>query len=950
MNQEIFRRGLFSVAAASLLIAASAQAQTPSGPDGAQDDTQMIEAVVVTGSRAVRDGSRAPSPVTVVSGEQLQKASPGALGEAVTQLPGFRGSSRPATGNVSATGPNSGSFLNLRNLGAQRTLVLIDGRRAAPSALSGATDINLLPQELVKRVDVVTGGASAAYGSDAVAGVVNFILDSEFTGVKGLVQAGVSTEGDARSEKATLSFGQSFADDRGHVLLSGSYFHTPGLQSLDDRDWSAQGWGTITDPANPAKLLIRSNLNSSLTSRGGVIVTSSAGSAAPANALSGLQFLPGGAVAAFNTGSLRSTLNQIGGDGARPLTNLSAAITTESLFGRVSYALTPQVKVYAQGQYGASHNRYNQVQSFAIPGLNGVTIFSGNAYLPAAVQTAMTRGGIPFFTMGRMNFDIGPSVADARNRTSDLIAGLDAELGGGWSLSAYYEHGRNQQTIRTENNLILENFYAAADAVYDPASGAITCRVSLTHPGLYPGCTPINLFGEGSPSQAAKDYVTGASQYTAVLTQDVASFTLRGEPLSTQAGPVALAFGGEYRREAAEQSSDARSQQSNAATGIRGFPIAYSYSVGGYQLTNVQPVSGSYEVKEAFVEAQVPLVRDVALARSIDLNGAARLTDYSTSGSVTTWKVGLSWEPVEDLRLRATRSRDIRAPNVSELFSGSVQSLITVRDTANGGVSTAVIGSALGNRDLRPEIADTVTAGAVYRPRWLAGFTASADYYSIDVTDVIATLTAQQTVDLCAAGSTQTCGNIVRNSAGGIVRIFTPQLNLNGLKSQGVDIEASYGARLPNGDTLALRVMASHLAKMTYSYPGAGSVDRAGEVGLSSNPRWTATAGVNWRRGPLEISAQERFVGPGAYDKTLIEGVTIENNHVRSMAYTDVTATYDLSSADERGVRLFATVTNLFDRTPPITPLGTLGTFYPTNAQLYDVLGRSVFAGMTFRY
>ncbi len=950
MNQEAFRRRLFCGAAATLLIAVSAQAEAQTAPNPAHDEAQTIEAVVVTGSRAVKDGSRAPTPVTVVSGEQLQKASPGQLGEAIIQLPAFRGSSRPSTGNVSATGPNSGSFINLRNLGAQRTLVLIDGRRAAPSALSGATDINVLPQELVKRVDVVTGGASAAYGSDAVSGVVNFILDSDFTGVKGLVQGGVSTKGDARSEKASLSFGQSFDDDRGHVLLSGSYYHTPGLQSLNDRSWSSQGWGTITDPANPSKLLIRSNLNSSLTSRGGVIVTSAAGAAAGANALSGIQFLSGGGVSAFNTGTLRSTLNQIGGDGARPTTNLSAAITTESLFGRASYELTPRVKVYAQGQYGASHNRYNQVQSFEIPGLNGVTIYSGNAYLPASVQAAMTQGGIPSFTLGRVNFDIGPAVADARNRTSDLLTGLDADLGRGWSLSAYYEHGRNQQTIRTENNLILENFYAAADAVYDPASNSVVCRVALTNPGLYPGCTPINLFGEGSPSQAAKDYVTGTSQYTAVLTQDVASFSLRGEPLSTKAGPIAVAFGGEYRREEADQSSDAISQQSNAATGIRGFPVAYSYSVGGYQLTNVQPVSGSYDVKEAFVEVQAPLVRDVAFARSIDFNGAARVTDYSTSGSVSTWKLGLSWEPINDLRLRATRSRDIRAPNVSELFSGSVQSLITVRDTANNGVSTAVIGSAVGNKDLKPETADTFTAGAVYRPHWLPGFTASVDYYSIDVADVISTLTAQQTVDLCVAGSTQTCANIVRNTSGGIVRIYTPQLNLNGLKSQGVDVEASYSTHLPNGDALALRMMGSHLNKMTYSYQGAGSVDRAGEVGLSSNPRWTATASVNWSRGPLEINAQERFISAGAYDKTLVEGVTVEDNHVSSVFYTDLTATYDLSHKSERGLRLYATISNLFDKTPPIAPVGTLGTFYPTNAQLYDVIGRSVFAGLTFRY
>lgn len=918
------------------LVAGQASAQTPS-------DT--VEEIVVTGSRVVLDGSQAPTPVTVVSSEQLQLASPGAIGEALNQLPVFRGSTRPSTGNVSATGPNSGSFLNLRNLGPQRTLVLLDGRRPAPSALSGATDTNLLPQELVSRVDVVTGGASAAYGSDAVSGVVNLVLDTDFEGMKGLAQGGASTHGDDESYKASLTGGTSFAGGKGHIVASASYYDTAGLQDLNDRAWGAAGWGTLPDPTNPAKLLTLPNLNSSLTSRGGLIVASFD----PGNSLRGIQFGPGGAPMPFNPGTLRGLLNQVGGDGARPRTNITAAVTTASAFTHVKYALTPTFEVFAEGAYATADNEYNQVQQFQIPGLNGLTIFNGNAYLPAAVQNLMTANNIPAFAMGRIAFDFGgPALADATNETVNFVAGFDWDIAGDWTMQAYYEHGENRQRIQTSRNVIHERLYAAVDAVRDPVSGSIVCRVTLTHPGLYPGCSPINLFGEGSPSREALDYVLGTARYQTKVKQDVASASVRGEPFSTWAGPVAIGAGLEYRKEQADQESDALSQQFNVATGIRGFPPVLRSSPGGYSLTNAQPVGGEYDIKEGFFEFLAPLAHDLPGAQSLDLNAAVRYTDYSTSGAVTTWKVGTSYQPVNDLRLRATRSRDIRAPNVAELFSGSVQSQGSVIDPQRGNASTPVIAASVGNPLLDPEEADTFTAGIVYQPSWLTGLSISIDYYDIDLQGVIGSLGAQQTVNECFAGSSIACTNVIRDPTTGVItRIVTPQLNLSSLKTNGVDVEVGMPLQFAGG-RLGLRALVSYLDKFETQVPGAPPIDRADEVGLSPNPRWSGSVSANYENDRWLAFLQERFVGSGKYDVTRIDGVTIDDNDVGAVFYTDITLGYSLGA--DRATQLYLTVNNALDKDPPIVPIGTLGTFYPTNPTLYDVVGRYFTAGFKFNF
>lgn len=892
--------------------------------------------IVVTGSRAVTNGSQAPTPVTVVSAETLAKAQPGLIAEGLNQLPELRGSTRPSTGFTSATGANSGSYLNLRNLGTQRTLVLVDGHRFAPSARDGSTDLNLIPEALIKRVDIVTGGASAAYGSDAVAGVVNLVLDTRFTGFKIDAQGGISDKGDGGSQKADIAAGTAFAGDRGHLVGSFTYYNVDGIQSLADRRWGALNTGYVANPANTRQIIFVDNLRGSTVSAGGLAIS---------GPFAYQQFAPGGALVPFDRGTLRSGLNQQGGDGAQVFSNLSAAIRTETAFGRADFDVTPNLNVYAQGSAGWAKNEYVQVQQFNVGGFNGFTIYSGNAYLNPAAQAQLTATNTPAFGLGRIDFDFGaPSIADATARTIDGTAGFTWKGPAAFTFDGYYEHGSNVTNIRTLNNVDLQKIYAAADAVRDPASGQVVCRVALTNPGLYPGCTPINLFGAGAPSAAAIAYVEGTSHYRQVLTQDVGSLSAHGTPFSTWAGPVAVAVGGEYRREALRQDSDAVATRINTATGIRGFPAAYQNQPGGWLLTNVFPINGAYHLWEVFGEAGVPLARDAPFLKALDLNGAVRYTHYSTSGGVVTYKAGAVWEPVGGLRLRGTYSRDIRAPNVPELFAGISQATASVIEN---GAAAPIISATSGNPALQPEKAKTYTGGIVLQPARLPGLAISADYYSINIDGVITSLSAQNTVDQCDAGATALCANIVRNAAGIITRVTAPTLNLNRLSTAGVDIDLSY--RLPTpvfGGQIGLRGVAGYLEHYRVDIFGGTTIDRTAEVGGSSNPRWTANASIDWAGGPLGLFVQERFISAGIDDATRVQPTTIADNHVPAVFYTDITATVTVKG----GFRFFATINNAFDRDPPLAALGSLIIFNRTNPQLYDVVGRYMTAGVKLRF
>ena len=939
----------------SLALGASAFALVMASQAHAQDAAEPAEVgeVIITGSRITRDGFEAPTPVTVVEREQLTAAAPSSIPDALNQLPQVRNSSKPASAGPSANANAGGNYLNLRALGVSRTLTLLDGRRTVPSNNSSATDVNLLPQALISRVDVVTGGASAAYGSDAVAGVVNFVLDTDFEGIKGELQGGISKYDDDKSYKLNLTGGTPLFGGRGHIVASAEFSKRDGFQYAHGRDWVEASYGPINTPSGVPTTLITRDAAISTGTYGGLIT---AVSGQPNSPLINQMFLPGGALARFDPGTGRTTTFQIGGDGVMDVAGLPTALTYGNVFTHAKYDLTDTVQVFIEGTYGQSITEFISTNPNTTAG-NAFTIFEDNAFLPAAVRSAL--GTAPSFTLGRIDFDFGRANFHVRNLSYNFVAGLKADLAGGWRADAYYEYGETIQRIQTRQNSVYERLYRGADAVFAPAGntagvapGTVVCRSTLTQPG--DGCVPINLFGFGAPSAAARDYITETSYSKQTVKQDVLAAQISGEPFSLPAGAVSLAVGAEYRKVSTQQISDPISQSRISNANIRGLPATLVDVLGGFILTNPQPNQGSYDIKEVFAETIVPLARDQQFAESLELNAAIRYADYSTSGGVTTWKVGATWEPISDLRLRATRSRDIRAANFGELFAGTTQSQGQLRDPLQGNALVRFFNRRQGNPNLDPEKADTLTAGIVYRPSWLEGFSVSVDAYKIDIKDAIALPTPQDVVNACAAGSAEQCALVTRTAAGAIQAVLTPFQNAASIKQDGVDIELSYRREVYDGQ-LTARLLANTIGRNETTLAGAQPIDRAGDLGNSvatitnGGPRWTGLAAVAFERGPLGLFLQERYISKGYYDHLLREGTQINDNSIPSVFYTDITFRYRFDVGIEK-LEFFATINNLFDRDPPPAPSVTTATFYPTNTFVYDLTGRYYTAGIRFEF
>jgi iron complex outermembrane recepter protein len=368
-------------------------------------------------------------------------------------------------------------------------------------------------------------------------------------------------------------------------------------------------------------------------------------------------------------------------------------------------------------------------------------------------------------------------------------------------------------------------------------------------------------------------------------------------------------------------------------------------------LTNVQPLRGKFDVKELFGELNVPVLPDDSPVGSLSFNGAVRYTDYNLSGSVTTWKAGAVWKPVPAITVRGTVSRDIRAPNLGELFRGSVQTQTTVNDTINKKPGVGVLVSQIGNAALQPEIAKTYTAGIVFTG--LRGLVVSADYFSIKVNDVISTLTAQQTIDACAASSASPqCADLVYSDPAktSLIRVFTPNLNLSELKTSGIDGELSYSTALPgNAGSIQFRALGSYLIEYKKGIPGGTILDYAGVVGSlnNNNPTFAGTASIDYNKNGFSFHVQERLIGASKFQAATEQySPALADNKVPAVWYTDLTITQHVAPRFE----MFATVNNLFNRFPPILPVGLFAVTYPTNSTLYDVAGRMITVGARVKF
>lgn len=972
-----FSRSLLASSAVAMILAAgSASAQE--APSAENASATSLSEIVVTGTRIRSTGFTAPTPTQVLGQADLERAAQPNIFTAITQLPSLQGSSGATTGTFSTSSGQQGlSSFSLRGLGTIRTLTLLDGQRVVPANVTGVPDISLFPQLLVERVDVVTGGASASYGSDAVGGVVNFITNKRFVGFKANVLAGITTYGDNEQYLAQVAAGKSFMDDRLHVQVSGEYDQEEGVpaggfgeDAPGSRDWYTTATLVnrgITNDGSP-QYLYREHAQAyqyakyGLISAGPLQGTAFDKSGNPFQFQYGSNGVPSKAANGAVIGCYTSGGFCVGGDLSGNVgigTSLQSKLKRMNTYTRVGLDLDADNEIYATFNLARveSSNQPN-------PGgaTTGLTMQCSNPYLPASVVAACAANGITSFTFGTSNAVLPRNITVHPTRTQyRVVVGADGKfdaLGKEWRYDAYFTHGQNTTNIHVRDIMLNPRYRQAIQATL--VGGQIVCADPVARAN---GCAPINVFGGQTPSEAALAYITpknGPYQHS-VQKQDVASLNFSGEPLSLWAGPVSVAFGGEYRREQYHVKGDPYGDGNTDSPNTPDYPADPILNAAGsnWYAGNYHSGAGKYTVKEAYAEVNLPLI-DSEAAGKANLNFAGRWTDYSTSGTVYTWKVGATWDtPVQGVRLRAVTSRDVRAPNLSELFAAPVTTTLPNFTNPFTGSALLVLQNVVGNPNLKPEIAKNATLGVVLsNPEWLPGFSASVDWYNIVLNGGISSLSAQQVVNFCYTGLTQFCSAFNFSPTSGTPYVNSQTFNLASIKTSGFDIETSYRFELPN---VPGRFTARGLATNTHKFvtnpgiPGAIANDSAGQ-NSGATPDWKFLAIQSWDTDRIAFSVQERWFSDGTFGNQYVtcsagscpvstnNNPTIDYNHMSGATYVDVSGSYKFGN----GLQAYFKVDNLLDREP--TPSPQTNTGLDANPALYDLLGRFYHVGLRYSF
>lgn len=947
----------------------------------AQEDTSVSE-LVVTGSRIPRPNLDQPTPVTTVNSVAIENAGTSSLGDVLAQLPALASSGTVRANSDSGANLGGLSFPDLRGLGTSRTLTLVNGRRhVAGDAGDTAVDLNSIPTALVDRVEVVTGGASAIYGSDAVSGVINIILKDRFEGYEIRAQGGSPLNGNyGQNYSLSATGGWNFADDRGNVTLTlfgdkQERVRGPDVDGLAD-------WATIENPADTGPndgipdRLFRPYILTEYFSRYG-------------NIIGGDTFTP---VTGFNAAGQPVAIPPRTGDNnfyygsfAGPCSVCESQDFGTTLVPRLArygaastfrYEFSDKLRFIGDVKYVESRVQDTFSTSFTTfeYGLD-----PDNAFITPAIQAQLAANPESFYYVNRTNYDIGGRNDDTTRKTFRIVGQLEGEVDAGfadlkWETS--YNYGRTKNAFESSNGLVPGNFNSAIDAVRDPATGEIRCRRDVPatwYPGyaplpadqLRPGtCVPFNLFGEQN-SRAAIDYVSFRAERTHTITQQVADATFTFDTsrfFNLPGGPLAFAGGLEWRKEQSRNIND---------------PFVQS----GLTETAPQPDAiGGFEVKEAFLEFNAPIVRDRPFFHELSLTGAARQAEYSHAGDATAYKVGGTWAPVRDLSFRGTYSKAVRAPNIIEAFLPATSGFSAVFDpceaaslgtdpqrpancaalgvTFDDALDNQFPGVTSGNANLEPETAETWTVGFVLQPRWTPGLALTVDYYDIKIDDAISFLDPQDAADKCVDGPTlaaQYCALIIRDPVSKqIVSYLSSYLNQASKTAAGYDIQLSYTRAI--GDwaegwwgpmkKLDGRVNASITANYIEKQRAFAFADFPDDVdrqeGELGNPRWSFISSVAYTQGPWTVTWESQYIDSVRRNKD----VSLERSdrpYVEAVWYQDFIARYKFDYG--AGTEVYVGINNAFDKHMPV---GLTGNTAATAG--YDIYGRYVFAGVKARF
>nr|WP_281384416.1 TonB-dependent receptor [Novosphingobium flavum] len=911
-------------------------------------------------------------PIAVVGADKIDDKGQTFLLDVLRDLP-VAGQSLDRTASNFSNYDTGVATVNLRNLGSARTLVLINGRRSVGIPGSTAVDLNNIPTDLIDHVEIATGGASAVYGSDAVAGVVNIILKKKFTGVQLHLQGQISDRGDAGNQLASITAGKDFGGGAGHIIANFTYANDAGLAS------SARAYSQFDAPSRSsyaAQGLYDTSGTASYTLGDGTTYTFGANNA--------VKPYEGAAIDGYNRAADRLLATPIERYQASLLGNYEFSNAADAYF-ELNYTKTKArgsiepLAVDDQGVQGQSVYNYDGSAFAGIP----VT----NPLLPATIANAAIANDQDVVNFRRRSNGIFDRSPRAERDYFRGVIGVRGSISPGWKYDLSYEHSQVRDDTRSES-IMMTNYGAALNAI--TLNGQLVCADPAARAA---GCVPINIFGFNTVTPAMIKWLTtytgtgvvvpGATPGQTVTNdylrwnyQDVASLNLTGSLFELPAGPVGVAVGAEYHREKSTQHYD-------------------PFTISGYSAAQqATDTVGSYHSAEAYGEVNVPILRDTPFFHDLSLEGAVRYANYSTIGSVWSYKYGGAWAPDRNIRFRAIYARAVRAPNINELDAKQSTTAPQVIDPCdqnegNGDLapgqlpSSATIPAAClaipgianylkshpyfaytlaqvqtvtgllgGNPNLKAEATDTFTAGFTLTPTFLPRFDLTADYYSIKVKNAISSVDQQTSVEQClATGNPQFCNYVTRDANGFITAVDSFQVNAASYRVAGIDVQAHYWFPThlfnPN-ERLSLSVYYNHKFKQEQTpFVGGvvsnelGQADTYAGSQLGTGFRNQFTLGADYATGPVSIAWSMKYYGP--VDAS--EGAF----HIPAYTYHNLQA--KVAIGPDRKFEFYLGVNNLFDKQPPYIASGN-SQFPGTNtvADTYDLFGRMLYAGVKARF
>lgn len=944
-------RSILWTSSALALVLASQAPGTALAAEGEVDE------VVVTGSRLAQTALTSPVPVTAVTEAQIEQAGTVNTADILTDLGGvFVGRTDTNSQNFYAlAGMN---LVDLRRLGFNRTLTLVNGRRqVAGDIFTNAVDLNSVPAPLIKRVEVVTGGTSAIYGADAVSGVINVILKDDFEGFEARVRGGVSARGDAESLSLSLTGGQNFAESRGNITATLYYDTQEGVKATA-RDYAVNGLCYINNPANTANNdgvpnnILRPNCR--------FFGPPNQSGAVNLGPLGLYTVLPGGVgVRPYDFGTIGNQFGtSLGGDGGffEKYDNLQLPIERIAFATNLKFEVAPNVTAFVEGRFITSHveSRWQPPADFEY---GAVTISAANPFVPADLRAILAANNAASFPFSRVYEAAGRRGSDSDRTTFQFTGGFRGRLMDRFNYEAYLGYGRTKFESQAVDARDQAKFLQSANVIL--LNGQPACADPVARAA---GCQPLNVFNPAS-TPAGIEYARVRDTYNARNILKSAGISLSGPVFDLPAGPLEVVVGAEARENTAETMP------------------SLSVQNGGIQWLFEKPIYGRITVKEAFGEVRAPILKDLPFVHELTLQAAGRISDYNTSGTTDTWNLSALWRPVEWVRLRAARSRAVRAPNVTELFSTRNQTFLTLVDpcsanniTANatraancralgaptGFVQTTGSKSTFtgGNPNLQPETADTWTYGIAVQPGFAPGLTATIDYFAIKIRDSIGTIPAQTLVNNCVdlpgpPAQNPACAAVTRAADFQLASVSATQLNLGALRTRGIDFTLNYAfdldrwTALPGRATLTLN--GTRLLKLRQQTNAANPTSELRLEGYLGQPKWEVSGSATYDLERLSVTWRTHVLG-----STGVQG----NINVFAPPPTDlldeprtgVEVVHDLSVAYELSddTDLRATVNNIFDAKPPSR--GVPIHIGRDNASIYPNLGTMFSAEVRHRF